>query len=176
MLKQFICIVILCLPSLSFSQSKTIKDFYNKYKHQEEVGKLELKGFVLRLAAKFADEEDADRLLSRITRLRVLSFDNGRTVPRSELKEFMRSIRKERFEDLMSIREEGDDIQIMIREEGVSISDVLVIIKGDDKFTMLSLEGKLKFNDIKQLNIDVEGGDYFQRVPEKRAHEPSPRA
>ena len=175
MIRKYFCIVLLCLPFLAQSQSNAIQKFYNKYHDQDDISKVELKGWVLKLASTFADEEDADRLLSRITRLRVLSMDNGNLVSKSEYNSLLKAVRNDRFEDLMHFKEDGDNIQIMIREDRSSVTDILVLISGIEKFTLLSLEGKLKFSDIRELKIEVEGAEHFERVPnKKRAQTPIP--
>jgi hypothetical protein len=131
---------------------------------------------VLKLAAKFADEDNAGDFVRKVTKLRLLNMENGNLVSRSEYNRLVKSVQSDRFEDLMQIREDGDDIRIMIREKGSAVTDVLVLITGQDGFTMLSLEGKLRFKDIQQLNIDIDGAEHFEKVSEKRSSKPTPRA
>ena len=177
MYKYLICVALLCLPFLAQSQSKAVQEFYNKYKDHNDISKVELKGWVLKLAATFTDEAEADKLLSRITRLRVLNMKNGSLVNKAEYNQLLKKVRGDRFEDLMHFKEDGDNIKILIREGKSHITDVLVLISGAEHFTLLSLEGKLKFSDINDLNIEVDGAEHFEKVPDKRrVHEQEPRA
>lgn len=172
MLKYAICIALLCLTTLCFGQSPAIQDFYNKYKNLKAVTDIKLQGWVLKLASTFADEEEAERLLRKITQLRVMVMEDGNLVTNSEYSRLLRSVRKDRFEELMKIKDGGDNIDILIREKGETITDVLVLISGEDGFVLLSLEGALRFKDLHQLNIDVEGGESFKKIPERRADVP----
>ena len=164
----FLSIATLCLTTLCFTQTPAIKSFYDKYKNQEEVTDIKLKGWVLKLASTFAEEEDAERLLKKITQLRVMIMEDGNLVGTSEYKNLLKSVKKDRFEELMKIKDEGSNIDILLREKGDTITDVLVLISGTDGFVMLSLEGALKFSDLNDIEIDIEGGDSFKKIPEKR--------
>ncbi|GAB5552171.1 MAG: hypothetical protein Sapg2KO_17620 [Saprospiraceae bacterium] len=178
--KYFTIIALLCLPFVSFSQSKAIEDFYNKYKHHEDISKVELKGWVLKLVAKFTDEADTtDDFLRKITKLRVLSMDEGNLVERSDYNQLLKKVKSDRFEDLMQFKDKDGDVTILIREGGSAVTDILMLISGDDNFTLLSLEGRLKFSDIQNLNldIDIEGAEHLEKVKkDKRKRGPSPKA
>jgi hypothetical protein len=41
---------------------------------------------------------------------------------------------------------------------------------------MLSLEGKMRFKDIQNLNIEFEGGEHLEKVAKERANESPDRA
>jgi hypothetical protein len=162
---------------MSFSQSRAIEDFYNKYKHHEDISKVELKGWVLKLVAKFTNEADAtDDFLRKITKLRVLSMDHGNIVEKSDYNRLLKSVKSDRFEDLMHFKDGDGDVKILIREGGSSVTDILMLISGDDSFTLLSLEGKLKFSDIQNLSIDIEGAEHLEKISERKVHKPSPKA
>jgi hypothetical protein len=176
MFRIIICIVLLYLPIASFAQSKAIEDFYNHYQGQKDISRVELQGGILNLVASFTDESDADELIRKVTRLRVLNMDEGNLVSKSDLGRLVKAVKRDRFEDLMQIRDEGDDIQILIREQKGAITDILVLIYGDENFTMLSLEGKMRFKDIQNLNIEFEGGEHLEKVAKERANESPDRA
>ena len=163
---------MLCLTVLCFGQSPAIQSFYGKYKDLENVTDIKLQGWVLKLASTFADEEDAERLLKKITHLRVLVMENGNLVKTSEYQQLIRSVKKDRFEELMKIKEDGANIDFLIREEGETITDVLILVSGEDGFVLLSLEGALQFKDLHNLEIDIQGGENFKKIPKNRGDVP----
>lgn len=176
MFRIIICIALLYLPIASFAQSKAIEDFYNHFRGQEDISQVELQGGILNLVAKFTDESDADELIRKVTRLRVLNMDEGNLVSKSDLSRLVKAVKQDHFEDLMQIRDEGDDIQILIREQKGAVTDILVLIYGDDNFTMLSLEGKMRFKDIQNLDLEFEGGEHLEKVSKERSNESPDRA
>ena len=128
-----------------------------------------MKGWVLKLAAKFTDEADADKLLERITTLRLLSMEKSDRSSKTDFLNLKKQVRQDQFEDLMHFRDKDDDIQIMIKEGRERVTDILVLIEVDEEFTLISLEGNLKFSDIQQLQFDIEGTEHLERVPERRS-------
>lgn len=172
-MKRLLIILTLIGTSLAVqAQRAPIRAFYQKYKGMEDVENIQLSGWVLKLVATFSDDEEAGKVLRHISRLRVLTMENGNLVPQAEFNQLLKQVRKDKFEDLMHIREDGEDVQILIREDKDRITDLLLLVHDKDSFTMLSLEGALRFKDLKELKIDVEGGDQFQRLSRERTSTP----
>lgn len=168
MKKIIIAFAILAIPFLSFSQHESIEKFYDKYVGNENISDISLNGWILSMASKMA-EEDGTEILQKITKLRIMLAEEKNIVAKSDIKKLMRDVRKNNFEDLMTVRDEGTRVNFMIREEGENITNVLVIIQGEGDFILLSLEGNLNFDDLKELEFDVEGGDVFKKLSDKRA-------
>lgn len=168
MKKILIAIAILAIPFLATSQQESIENFYNKYVDDENISDISLNGWILSMASKMS-EEDGTEILQKITKLRIMLADEKNIVAKADIKKLMRDVRNNDFEDLMTIRDEGTRVNFMIREEGENITNVLVIIHGDGDFIMLSLEGNLNLEDLKQLDFDVEGGDIFKKLSDDRA-------
>ena len=165
MKKIIIAIAILAIPFFAFSQHEEIETFYNKYIKNEKVTDVSLNGWILSLASKMSDEEGTE-ILKKITKLRVMIAEKN-IVAKNDVRQLMRDVRKNEFEDLIIVREEDTRVNFMYREEDETITNVLVVVRSDDEFILLSLEGALNFEDLKELNFDVEGGDVFQKLPSK---------
>lgn len=161
-------IMLLCTVSMSFAQTKAINQFYNKYKNLENTERFQLGGFLLRLAAGFSDDEEAEQWMKKISSLRIMTIENGNPVSVNDYNELVKNVKKEAFEDLMMVKEHGKRIQFLVREKDEKITDLLLLVSGDDQFTLLSLEGLLKFSDLNNLNIDINGEKEFHRLPEDR--------
>ncbi len=172
MRKLVASLALLSFSILCFGQSPAVKSFYNKYKNMEDVTDIKLQGWVLKLASTFADEGDTEKLLKKITHLRVMIMDDGNLVKADEYKSLIKSVKKDRFEELMQIKEDGNKIDFFIREKGEAVTDVLIMVNSPDGFVLLSLEGALKFSDLRHLEIDVEGGENFKKIPENRSDVP----
>lgn len=167
-MKNIVLLVALfVLPMCSYGQ-KSVKSFYNKYKKYENVTSVKLQGWVIKLAAKFTDDDDAKKAARHISKLRVLSMENGNLVTKQDYKALLKSIRKDRFEDLMMIREGAMKVNIYVKEKDDEITNVLLIVNDVKDFVMISLEGKLKLEDLEDLDITVEGGDYFNKIPKSK--------
>ncbi|MCB0593020.1 MAG: DUF4252 domain-containing protein [Lewinellaceae bacterium] len=172
-MRTFIWSALLALgPLFAFAQPKAIAQFYEKYKQQEHVTDVKLQGWLLEIASSFADDEQAKKILDKITYLRVLVMEEGNLVSASEYKNLLKDIRQSSFEELLKIREGQQDIGFYIREKGDTITDVLLLVNGESQFVLLSLEGLLKFSDLNDLHIDIDGAEHFERLPEKKGDVP----
>ncbi|MCB0586326.1 MAG: DUF4252 domain-containing protein [Phaeodactylibacter sp.] len=173
-MRTFILSALLALgPLFAFAQPRPIARFYDKYKQFENVTDVKLQGWLLEIATSFAEEdEDARKLLDKITYLRVLVMDEGNLVSPGEYKSLLRDIRQSSFEELFKVKEGQEDISFFIREKGDTITDVLLLVNGEDDFVLLSLEGLFKFSDLHNLNIDVDGAEHFEKIPEKKGDVP----
>lgn len=159
---------VFSLPFIGSGQTPAIESFYDKYKNMDNVQNVQLKGWLLELASTFADEEEAGNLLKKITQLRVMIMEEGNLVSQQEYKSLLKDVKKQQFEELIQIKDNDQQVEILIREENNTITHVLVVVNGIDDFVLLSLEGNLKFSDLNDLNIEVEGAEHFQNLPEKK--------
>lgn len=156
------------LPAILNGQSKHITQFYNHYKAQEEVTNLNLRGFVLSLASTFTDDKDARKILRKVSHLRLLMMEDENLVSPEAYTSLIRGIKSDHFEELMLLREERQRIEFFLREDGETITDVLMLLHGDGEFLMLSLEGAFKFSDLNDLKIDIDGGEHFSKIPDRK--------
>lgn len=172
-MKQSTLLLILLFAShLVFGQTDGIRDFYNKYKNAENVTGVKLQGWIIKLAATFTDDPEEVRLLRKISQLRILNMENGNIVSRRDYDNLISSLHKDRFEDLMMVKESGQNIQFLIREKGETITNLMILVSGAENFIMLSLEGALKFSDLNDLNIDIQGAEHFKKLPEDKKDVP----
>lgn len=150
------------------AQADPIRAFVNKYKELEEAENINLGGFVLTLAAGFTDDEEAAQLLKKVSHLRILTIDQADLVSPTDLLGLRQSLQAKDFEDLMYIRDGLDHIDILVRETPKAITDVVLLIREPESFTLISLEGWLRYEDLRELNIDINGMSHLSGLPELR--------
>lgn len=160
--------LLIFLPAMAAGQSRYITKFYDHYKSQEEVTNLNLHGFVVRLAGNFVDDQDAKKVLRKVSHLRLLLMEDANLVHPQEYTSLVKGIKSDRFEELMIIREGSQRIEFFLRESGDTITDVLMLLRGEDEFLLLSLEGAFNFSDLNDLRIDINGGEHFSKLPDRK--------
>jgi Domain of unknown function (DUF4252) len=149
------------------AQSENIETFYKRYAKSENATNVTIKGWLLDVATQFTEDVESRKVLSKITQLRVLLMEEGNPVSNTEYLQFKKDIRKDDFEELLQIRDEGSQVDFFIREEGDHITNVLMLVNEADGFVLLSLEGLLKLEDLKNIKIDAEGGEHFEKIKRK---------
>lgn len=153
--------------SALFAQTESVKSFYERYTNQEKVSDYTINGWLLKVASEYSDNTDASKVLEKITQLRVLVMDDGNPISSHEYKDFLKVLRKDDFEELIKIKDEDVDVDFFIREEDQHITNVLMLVNEKDGFVLISLEGLLKMEDLKNINLDIEGGEHFETMGKK---------
>ena len=164
----FLYCLLAFLPATAIAQSSYINHFFKEYKSQAEVTNLNIGSFMLRLVGTFSDDEDAKKVLKKVTHLRMLVMEDDNLVSSDDYTSLIKGIQSDDFEELIQIRDKGQRIDFFLREDGDTITDVLMILRGDDEFLLLSLEGNLRFSDLKNIQLDIDGGDYFSQLPDRK--------
>jgi hypothetical protein len=172
-MRTIIILAFACLTAFtSQAQNPLLEGFYHKYTQFDNVTDVKLQGWLLKLASNHSEDEGAEKLLEKITQLRVLVMEEGNLVTPRDYKNLLNGIRTSSFEELFKVKNTDEDVALYIREEGTNITDVLVLVNGKDNFVLLSLEGLFKFSDLNDLNIDVEGIEHLERLPEDKKSVP----
>ena len=167
-MKQLLIVFLLSLPLAIFAQNQSIAKFYAKYKDYKNVTNINLEGWGLKLATNFSKDKDTKEGLRQVTKLNVMIMENGNIVARTDVKQLLKNVRQDKFEELMSFREGKSTISILIKEKKEAITNLLVVVNGEKDFILLNIEGWLNFSDLSKLNIDIEGGKYLKKIPKSR--------
>lgn len=167
---RFLCLAITLafLPMTGAAQSQFIAEFYDQYKNQEQVTHIDIQGWLLKLKIDAEEAEGAERLIDKITQLRILTMDDGNLVTPKAYQKLLKNMRKNGFEELFRVREGNEDVGLYIREDNKKVTNVLLTVHGQDNFILLSLEGLLKFSDLNDLHLDIEGMEHFENLPDKK--------
>jgi Domain of unknown function (DUF4252) len=106
------------------------------------------------------DEQEARVVLDLakdLQGLRILSTD---VTPELFYKEARAKINTKEYEVLLTVRDkDGDDVEFFVKETNNIISELLLISKGDDEFSLLSFMGALDLNKITRLAKEIEKHD-----------------
>ena len=172
-MRVFLVFFLMTFCSLQIkAQVKPIANFYKKYKSHQNTYDIKIQGWLLKLATNFSDESDTKRLLKKITYLRALIIEEGQLVGKSEHHQLIKSLKEESFDPLIQLRDGLEKVDILIREKDKHISDAVVVIYGEESFVILSIEGKLNFSDLNDLQFDIDGSEHFKRIPEQKSDLP----
>jgi len=164
-MKTILTAMALTIASLTlYAQSPTINNFFDAVPESEEVFRLELSGFFLNLAASVADDEES-KVMKGIKAIKLLGADNVNDLPGGEVNRLTKGLRSEAFEPLAEIRDGGDKLHFMIKEDGDLITDFVAKIQGNEGgFLLISIEGAFKYEDIQNLDIEMEGLDKVKKA------------
>jgi hypothetical protein len=162
------CLALLGLGFALPAQNQVVRDFMRKFGKHDQATHLNIGGFFLKLAAKNSNDDDANRLMRNISSLHLLTFDERNPIEANDINQLMQQLRGENFEDLAYFKEEGNHVRFLIKEQSEVITDLILIIKGENNFLLLNLEGRLRYTDLNDLELEANSSKEFKKLPEDR--------
>lgn len=117
------------------AQSKSVKALYDKYKSEEDFFHMELGGNFMNFAEGFKidiDENDIATVAKSIEKLNFFTLPDHMDDARVEYKALQKGLERERY-DLLMEASEGKKGGVMVYSKGGNtISDLVVLVGGDD--------------------------------------------
>lgn len=163
-----IIIVIVCLMAMNpvFAQN-SLNQFFNSYSELEDINKITLEGGLLKMISQ--SEDEVGHSLAKLDKLSALWTDEMNPISKKEVNQLLRGLRRDNFESLLMVREGSSNVNFLVQENGTYITGVILIVDGIDSFLLVNLKGKLKFEDLGNMDLDIEGMEHFKKLPKDRS-------
>ena len=150
-MKKIVALVVL-MGTLSAVQAQdVISKFFSKYQDDETFTNVNISskmfGLFTEMDAQTPEDKEVLEAISKLKGLKILAKENARN-SRDLYREALTLIPKN-FEELMSVRKEDKDMKFMIQESGGKISEMLMIVGGNEDFMIMSIFGEI---DLKQIS------------------------
>ncbi|MFK7807244.1 MAG: DUF4252 domain-containing protein [Saprospiraceae bacterium] len=160
--KISVLIAVILFPLLAAAQSPSINQFYRKHKRDDGAINATLPGWVIKLgvgiARPFVDDEEIKvglRMTRKVRKAKFLVMEEESRISQGEYMQLVRAVKKDRYEELVQIRDEGENVAIFAREKKDYISRLLILVREEDSFVLLSLKTKLKPKHINKAINDI---------------------
>lgn len=153
-------ITILCLTALSaalHSQSNEFEELCSAFRGEEGVINVYVPGFLCRWVSNIDDLEDEERdLLRSIKSVRVLVIENPDINRQVNLAKVMSRVKRDKgVFPLLEVHDQNEDVLILAREENKKISDLYVIVGGQEN-VMVRIRGRMD-HDLMKCMYEVTG-------------------
>ena len=79
----FLC-YLLTLPLFSVGQHPDIQNFYHKYSGYENSTDIDVNSWLIKMTSTMSGDETTQKVLDKITYLRVLLMDNGNVIEKKD--------------------------------------------------------------------------------------------
>ncbi len=146
------CFILLTLvPVFGLAQTEALDDFYRRHKFAENTVSIRIGNFFLNAGSWFVEDPAAKRLIRRSKRARVLVTEDGNRISTREINRLIRDLEDDDYEPLVYVRDDGDKVTLYLREDRNLVRNLLLMIKGDDEFVMVSLDCKLSRHDLDEV-------------------------
>jgi Domain of unknown function (DUF4252) len=169
MKKLMIGAVIMMCSLAASAQNDAIAKFFSKYQSDETFSQVTISGKMFSMMANITGETEEEKAMiasiSKIKGLKILSKSEARN-SRELYKEAISMIPTSSFEELMSIRDKDKDMKFFTKESGGKISELVMVMGGNEEFMVLTLFGEIDLKDISKIgkSVNIEGLENLEKV------------
>jgi hypothetical protein len=159
-MKKIISVLAVMLLVSGLSAQSLLSSSFSDYEENENFTRVSISKKMFSIMANLdpedEDEKELIQTVSNLDGLKIIVADSTEN-PSQLFKESMKRI-PSRFEELMTVNEKDEKIVFMIDESNGVISELIMVMKGDNEFVLLDLFGKIDLNQIaslsRKMNID----------------------
>jgi hypothetical protein len=171
-MKKFIVAVgLMIIVSGAFGQD-AISKFFSKYQADESFSQVTVSskmfGLFTNMEADTPEDKEVLEAISKLKGLRILGKENTSDA-RGLYKEAFSLIPMKEYEELMSVRDKDKDMKFLIKESGGKISELLMVMGGNQDFMVLSLFGEIDLKQISRIGkkMNVSGLEHLDKMNKK---------
>ena len=150
-MKKIALMMVLMGTLTAASAQDVISKFFSKYQEDESFTNVNISskmfGLFTQMDAETTEDKEVLEAISKLKGLKILAKENARN-SRELYKEALSLVPKN-FEELMSVRDKDKDMKFMIDENGGKISEMLMVVGGNEEFMIMSIFGEI---DLKQIS------------------------
>ena len=171
MKKLTILSIMMVFTTLAFAQDDAISKFFSKYEDDENFTHVTITSRMFGLFANL-DAEDAEdkELLDAVSKVKGLKIITKDELEKSEAnalyKEAFDLIPEKEYDELMTVRDKDSDMKFLIKEEGGVITELIMVMHGDNEFFLLSLIGDIDLKQISRLSksMSIDGFEHLKNI------------
>ena len=165
-MKNAIAVVALMAVLGTAQAQDAISKFFSKYENDESFSHVNISskmfGLFTELEAETEEDKEVLNAISKLKGLKILANENADN-SRELYKEAFSLIPKD-YEELMTVRDKDRDMKFLIKENAGKISELLMVMGGDQEFMVLSLFGEIDLKQVSRIGrrMDIKGLENLQ--------------
>jgi len=153
MKKTILILMILSVTTAAFSQ-QVVSKYMDRFENDETFTKVSVSSKMFSLFAEMEGNEEDEQLFYDITsKLKGMKVVASEKVakPKELYDGAVADIEKAGFEELMTVKDAEEDVLISITEENGSISELIMVAGGKERFALVSIFGEINLKEISKL-------------------------
>lgn len=123
---------------------------YWKYKDYDGIA-LTIPSVAIDMGSWFVDEKVDRMLMRKVDKVRVMVFEDANPVTERDLKKFNRKAKRRHLDDMVYVRDGKTHVRVLAKERRNAIRKVVVFVNSPEAFVMVSIKGRLRFDDINRV-------------------------
>ena len=172
-MKKLMAVAVVLMMSAGVRAQDAISKFFSKYQNDESFSQVTISSKMFNLFTNMEvedkDDQEVMNAISKLKGLRILTKEDTRD-SRTLYKEAMGMIPMKEYEELMTVRDKDKDMKFFIKEAGGKISELVMVMGGNEEFMVMSLFGEIDLKQVSKIGkkMNVDGLENLQNVKEKK--------
>lgn len=171
MKKLILSIGIVFLSSFIMAQGTIITNYFNKFADDESFTKVSVSQKMFSLFTELEAGSDAEKeFLQAVSKLQGLKILVADSIPNSMaiFKQAVADVNKAGYEELMTVKSSDENLLFSIKEANGVITELIMVVGGQENFVMLSLFGEIDLKNISKIaqEMRVEGLEKLSEIDE----------
>jgi hypothetical protein len=178
MKKLTILFIMMAFTTLTFAQDDAISKFFSKYEDDDNFTHVTITSRMFGLFANLDIEDEEDKELmdavSKVKGLKIITKDDISKSEANELyEEAFKLIPEKEYDELMTVRDKETNMKFLIKEENSVITELIMVMHGDDEFFLLSLIGDIDLKQISRLSksMSIDGFEHLKNIDKEDSHD-----
>lgn len=169
-MKKATAILLFLMMAGFINAQSLISTTFSDYESNEDYSRVSISKKMFSIMANLNPEDEDEKELintvSNLDGLKIIVADSTAN-PDKMYKETLNRMPK-RFEELLTVNEKSEKIVFMIDEKDGMVSELIMVLRGEDQFVLLDLFGKIDLKQISNLSrkMNIEHLDQLEKLDE----------
>jgi hypothetical protein len=173
MKKSVVVAAMMMMTWVVNAQDNAISKFFSKYQNDDSFSLVNISGKMFSMMANIEGGTPEDKaMISAISKIRGLKIlrKEGARDSRELYKEAMSAIPGQEYEELMSVRDKDKDMKFYTKESGGKISDLVMVMGGNEEFMVLSIFGDIDLKEMSRIgkSVNIDGLKNLDKIKDDK--------
>jgi hypothetical protein len=153
-----------------FAQNDAIDNFFQSYQDDENFTMVYVSPRMFQMVSKVMEGQDDEEIKDLVKDIKGLKILTTEVNPMQYYNQAIKKIPTNQYEILMTVRDKGSNVKFLTKETSKDvISELLLLVGGEDSFVLMSFVGELDLNKIAKLakKLDLDGAEFLENLEDK---------
>lgn len=170
-MKNLIALAVTLFMAITVqAQTDAIESLFRDYQQNDNFTTVYISPKMFEMAYKSTDSNDEKELAAIVKDLKGIKIMSTTKDPARIYTEANKRLNIKSYETLVTVKDREADVKFLTKETNGSISELLMVVGGKNKFVLMSFTGKIDLKKIARLSkkLEIDGAEYLDKVNSKK--------
>lgn len=152
------------------AQQSTVEGIFKNFEGKDGITTIHLTSDLMKMASDVdVNDKEMNSVFAMITEVRILSFDKALSEDKVSFKSMAKSLSLNNYKELMTVKDKNQDIKLLSKDNNGKVSEVLMIITGENHPALIYITGNIELSKLKKLSgkVNIEGFQHLAKIHNK---------